>query len=176
MRNQGPPIRMPNHGKKDRSTLIFVEFQHEGVAEDGLPQRRLTKDKAQSQAALHRAGEVLEAARSVGSTQAPAGPDLSHSRAGTSQERGAPFDAPFTLRDGEFVLRGRSGAPALENATLDLFLRSHDLSALFPMGFAPHVCVEPTLRETHDLGYNPYVVEDACGARGTPQHEHVFAV
>jgi nicotinamidase-related amidase len=35
--------------------------------------------------------------------------------------------------------------------------------------------VESTLREAHDLGYNAYVVADACAAFERAQHEHVLA-
>ncbi len=93
--------------------------------------------------------------------------------AGTWKERGAAFVAPFVPREGEFVLKGRSGASVLKNATLDPFLRNNDINTLFLMGFATHVCVESTLREAHDLGYNAYVVEDACAAFEAAQHEHV---
>lgn len=68
--------------------------------------------------------------------------------------------------------QGRS-APVLRNSTLDPFLRKNGINTLFFMGFATHVCVESSLRDAHDLGYNAYMVEDACAAFEAIQHEHV---
>ena len=182
-----------DHVQKDRSALVFIEFQREWLAEEGALQQRLIQDKVHFRNAVARAGEVLAAARSTGWTVAHAGLNLSHDpgyelfhggrdvlglrkaipAAGTWMEHGATFVAPFEPHDGEFVLKGRSGASVLKNATLDPFLRNNDINTLFLMGFATHVCVESTLREAHDLGYNAYVVEDACAAFEKAQHEHV---
>ncbi len=184
---------MLDHVQKDRSALVFIEFQSEWLAEKGALQQRLIQDKVHFRNAVDRAGEVLAAARSNGWTVAHAGLDLSYDpsyglfhggrdvlglrkaipAAGTWLGRGAAFVTPFEPQDGEFVLKGRSGASVLKNATLDPFLRNNDINTLFLMGFATHVCVESTLREAHDLGYNAYVVEDACAAFEEAQHEHV---
>lgn len=94
--------------------------------------------------------------------------------AGTWGDEGSRFVEPFVPREGEFVVQGRSGASVLKNSTLDPFLRNNDVRTLLLCGFATHVCVESSLREAHDLGYETYVVSDACAAFERSQHEHVL--
>jgi len=36
--------------------------------------------------------------------------------------------------------------------------------AIYLMGYALHLCVESTLRQAHDLGYNTHVIYDASAA------------
>jgi len=93
--------------------------------------------------------------------------------AGTWRGTGAERVEPFVPRAGEFVAVGRSGASVLKNSTLDPFLRNNDINTLVLMGFATHVCVESSLREAHDLGYNAWMVTDGCAAFDRSQHDHV---
>lgn len=181
------------HIAQARSALVFIEFQHEWLSDNGFLQNQLIEDKEGLKRAQENAATVLSAARSEGWIIAHAGMDLSDDpdyklfnggkdvlglrkaipAAGTWQDKGPRFIEPFSPRKGEFVTAGRSGASVLKNSTLDPFLRNQDINTLFLMGFATHVCVESTLREAHDLGYNAYVVEDACSAFTQSQHDHV---
>lgn len=181
------------HIQKNRTALIFIEFQNEWIGDNGVLKERLIKDKTGLQNAIGNASKVIDAAREAEWTIAHAGLDLSRDptyelfnngenvlglrkaipSARTWQDTGAAFVEPFVPRDGEFVTAGRSGASVLKNSTLDPFLRNRNIDTLFLMGFATHVCVESTLREAHDIGYNVYVVADACAAFEQPQHDHV---
>lgn len=178
---------------KDRAALILIEFQREWIGEEGLLRQRLVRDEGAFEAAVTRAGEVLTAARTHGWTVAHAGLDLRQDpnyaifhggrgvlglraaipAAGTWTGNGPEHVEPFVPRAGEFLAHGRAGASVLKNATLDPFLRNNGIHTLFLMGFATHVCVESTLREAHDLGYNAYLVQDACAAFEQTQHTHV---
>lgn len=183
------------HGiTKSRSAIVLIEFQNEWLAEDGILQTRLIKDKEPFQAAVQNAAKVLESARKYNFTIAHAGLDLSLDptyrlfnqgknvlglrkaipMAKTWQKDGSGFVEPFVPKEEEFIVSGRSGASVLKNSTLDPFLRNNDIANLFFMGFATHVCVESSLREAHDLGYNAYIVENACAAFEEAQHEHVL--
>jgi len=177
---------------KDRTALVFIEFQDEWIGEDATLRDRLVKDRAAFDKAAANAEKVIAAARAHGWTIAHAGLDLRHDRAyrlfnggedmlglrraipnaGTWTGEGAQFVAPFVPEEDEFVAVGRSGASVLKNSTLDPFLRNNDINTLVIMGFATHVCVESTLREGHDLGYNVHVVTDASGAFTADQQEH----
>lgn len=183
---------------KARTALVFIEFQNEWVAPDGTLRELLVRDEAQFQAAIDNGARVLEAARAAGWTIAHAPLDLRNDRsyqifgpaeealglrraiqnAGTWTGEGAGFPATFAPRANEFVTAGRSGASVLTNSTLDAFLRNNDVNTLVFLGFATHVCVESSLRQAHDLGYNAYVVTDAVGAFEDHQNayfqEHVL--
>lgn len=182
-----------SHIDKKHAALVFIEFQNEWIGDSGVLKERLIEDKTGLRNAVENASKVIDAARETGWTIAHAGLDLSRDpnyelfnkgenvlglrkaipSAGTWQDTGAAFVEPFVPRDGEFVTAGRSGASVLKNSTLDAFLRNKNINTLFLMGFATHVCVESTLREAHDMGYNAYVVEDACAAFEQAQHDHV---
>lgn len=180
---------------RDRTALVFIEFQHEWIADDGILQQRLIQDKGQFRRAVDTAADILDAARASSWTIAHAGLDMRGDpryalfnggrgvmglraaipAAGTWQEAGARFVEPFVPRRGEFLVTGRSGASVLKNATLDPFLRNRGIDTLVLMGFALHVCVESTLREAHDIGYNAAVVPDACAAFTAAQARYVTA-
>lgn len=177
---------------KARSALIFIEFQAEWLAEDGVLFQRLVQDKEAFRNAVAQAALVLEAARNSGWSIVHAGLDLCGDpgyqlfaggqnvlglraaipRAGTWTGEGAAFFPPFVPMPGEFVSRGRSGASVLKNSTLDAFLRNNRIDTIVLMGFATHVCVESTLREAHDSGLNAFVVTDACAAFTRAQDEY----
>jgi nicotinamidase-related amidase len=178
---------------RERSALVFIEFQQEWLSKDGILQQRLIKDREPFRAAVENGAKIIESARANGWTVVHAGLDLSADpnylifnggqnvlglrqaipRAGTWRNGGIERPAPFAPLEGEFTVSGRSGASVLKNSTLDPFLRNRRIDTLFFMGFATHVCVESSLREAHDMGYNGYLVEDACAAFERAQHEHV---
>ena len=184
--------------EKSRSAFVFIEFQAEWLAEDGVLFEKLVQDKDAFRNAADQAKLVLAAARNNAGIIAHAGLDLRDDptyrlfgsgenvlglraaipRAGTWTGRGAEFVFPFVPIPGEFIAHGRSGASALKNSTLDAFLRNNRIDTLFLMGFATHVCVESTLREAHDSGFNVYVVTDACAAFTCEQdqyfHQHIL--
>ncbi len=178
---------------KPRTALVFIEFQREWIAADGILRNRLVVDHAAFDHAVEQAGAVLEAARTHDWTIAHAGLDLRHDpryrlfhcgsdvlglrraipAAGTWTSTGAERVEPFVPRTGEFDAVGRSGASVLKNSTLDPFLRNNDINTIVLLGFATHVCVESSLREAHDLGYNAWMVTDGCAAFDRTQHDHV---
>jgi nicotinamidase-related amidase len=178
---------------RERSALVFIEFQREWLAEDSVLRQKVIKDREPFRAATENGARIIQSARANGWTVVHAGLDLNADpgylifnggdgvlglrqaipRAGTWRGDGADRPAPFAPLQGEFVVSGRSGASVLKNSTLDPFLRNRRIDTLFLMGFATHVCVESSLREAHDMGYNAYLVEDACAAFERAQHEHV---
>ena len=178
--------------EKTRTALVFIEFQAEWLADEGILFQRLVQDKAAFRNAVAHAELVLNAARERGWTIAHAGLDLRDDpnyllfakgndvfglraaipKACTWTGSGAAFFPPFVPMNGEFVARGRSGASVLKNSNLDAFLRNNRIDTVFLMGFATHVCVESTLREAHDSGLNAYVVTDACAAFTQAQDEY----
>lgn len=178
---------------KERLALVLIEFQQEWLADDGVLRRQLVRDEAGFSAAANVAADVLEAARRYGWRIVHAGLDLRQDPAyqvfaggrdvlglrqaipgaGTWRGEGPDYPEPFTPRSNEYVIAGRSGASVLKNSTLDPYLRNNDVRTLLLMGFATHVCVESTLREAHDLGYNAIVVHDGCAAFDVAQHAHV---
>lgn len=166
---------------KARTAVVFIEFQAEWLAEDGLLYKGLVTDKAALHNAVEQAENVLAAARKHSWQIVHAGLDMRNDptykifaggktvmglraaipTVGTWTGKGAEFVAPFTPQQNEFVVSGRSGASIFTGSNLNSYLKNNKIDTLIMMGFATHVCVESSLREAHDAGYNVYIVTDA---------------
>jgi nicotinamidase-related amidase len=77
--------------------------------------------------------------------------------------------------EGEFVVTGRVGASAFTGSNLDIYLRNNKIENLYLVGYATHVCVESTLRDAHDRGYNTFLISDASSAFNRMQQEYVLS-
>lgn len=168
---------------KGRTAIVFIEFQREWLHSDGILRRRLIEDDADFRAAVDHARRILAVGRENGWRIVHAGLDMRNDpdymlfnrgkgvaglrgaipKAGTWIGDGAEFVPPFVPGPEEYVVQGRSGASVLKNSTLDPYLRNAGVDTLVLLGFALHVCVESSLREAHDLGYNVIVPSDASG-------------
>mgnify|MGYP006270665027 CR=1 FL=1 len=177
---------------KDRTAIIFIEFQDEWIGPEAKLRNLLVKDNGEFNEAVANAEKIIKTARENDWLIAHAGLDLQHDpgylifaggeekiglrkaipNAKTWTGEGAKFIEPFTPQSGEFVVKGRSGASVFKNSTLDPFLRNNDINTVILLGFATHVCVESSLREAHDIGYNVYVVTDASGAFEKEQSDY----
>ncbi len=69
--------------------------------------------------------------------------------------------AGFEPTADEYVIRERSGSSAFAGTTLDSYLRNNHIEDIYLMGYSLRQCVESTLRNAHDLGYNTNVIYDA---------------
>jgi nicotinamidase-related amidase len=179
----------------EKGALVLIEFQREWL-DDGVGKiNRLMEDREQFRSAVEGAAEALAAAREAGMRVVHCGlrfqeghPELGGPDNGAYGLRGAiprvgtfPIDGPgsefvepFVPRDGEFVVRGRTGGSGFAGSNLDVYLRNQGVTDVYLAGFALHVCVESTLRHGHDLGYRLTVVEDACAAFTPEQRRHVL--
>jgi nicotinamidase-related amidase len=182
---------------KTGAAIVLIEFQREWLDPQGTLRKLLIKDDEDFRAATANAETIVQAARAGGWRVVHAGLDMrddpnyqlfNHGegvmglraaipRAETWTGEGAAFVPPFAPRAGEYMVRGRSGASVLMNSTLDPYLRNARVDTLVLLGFALHVCVESSLRQAHDMGYNVLVAADACGvfepAQRTYFTEHV---
>lgn len=170
---------------KNRTAIIFIEFQDEWIGPDAKLRNLLVKDLQDFNAAVANAETIIKTARDNNWLIAHAGLDLRHDpgylifggggddkaglrkaipNAETWTGDGAKFVEPFVPQSGEYIVKGRSGASVFKNSTLDAFLRNNDVNTVILLGFATHVCVESSMREAHDIGYNVHVVTDASGA------------
>lgn len=177
---------------KAQTAVIFIEFQKEWVTEEGLLYQNLVTDKAELRKAVGQAEKVLGAARKNNWHIVHAGLDMRNDptyqifaggknvlglragipAAGTWTGSGAEFVAPFIPKQNEFVVAGRAGASIFTGSNLESYLRNNKIDTLIMMGFATHVCVESSVREAHDAGYNAYVVTDASAAFNKEQDEY----
>jgi nicotinamidase-related amidase len=176
---------------RHRAALVLIEFQNEWLAEDGTL-RFLMEDEAQFHSAIEAGRQALEVARRhnmpivhVGLRFKPGYPEMRPAehglraaipRIGTWQigTKGAEFHPDFRPLPGEFVVSGRNGASGFAGSDLDAYLKAQGIETLYLAGFALHVCVESTLREAHDRGYAPVLLQDATSAFTAQQRAHVL--
>ncbi len=59
------------------------------------------------------------------------------------------------------MIRERTGSSAFAGTSLDSYLRNNHIEDIYLMGYSLRQCVESTLRNAHDLGYNTNVIYDA---------------
>lgn len=192
-------VEIADHGKSatpdwKRTALIFIEFQNEWLSLDA-PLNRLMEDRDQFESAVANAGRIIVEARRQGIRVVHAGLSLANDqtyalfgggdgksglkgaipRAGTWRDPNrVTYREPFEPKPGEFVVAGRSGASVITNSNLDAYLRNNGIDHICLLGFALHVCVESTMRQAHDLGYEVTIVSDAAPAFTAGQRAHVL--
>lgn len=183
------PVEVPE--PKERSALLMIEFVNEWIGpEAGLD--FLMKDREQFAQSQQAGKAILEAARRKGLTVIHASLRLSDDyreygdghfglrkaipQAGTWQASGDSwrFAKGFEPLSDEFVVEGRTGASAFAGSNLESFLRANDITQIFLAGYALHVCVESTLRDAHDRGYDTIILPAATSAFTAAQRDHVL--
>ena len=95
-------------------------------------------------------------------------------RVGTFQKgtAGSAFVEPFVPRGSEWVVEGRTGASGFAGSNLESLLRNNSVETIYLMGYAAHVCLESTLRDAHDRGFDVVVLTDATAAFNREQQRH----
>lgn len=173
------------------SAIVFIEFQREWLDPAVGTLNTFLEDRDQLTTAVAGARQALAAARAAGTVQvvhcplvvSPGYPELGPAtlglraaiqQAGTWLGAAGEFAPGFEPDDGELVVRGRAGASGFAGSNLDTLLRRHGIHRIYLAGFALHVCVESTLRDGHDLGYEMAVLDDASAAFTATQRRHVL--
>jgi biuret amidohydrolase len=189
------PRPFPSGGLSPRSTaLLMIDMQRDFLDPDGYL-AAAGYDLGGVQAAIGPARRLLDAARAAGlpviHTRQGYWPDLrelpAHKRsrvdAGTS-----PIGRPGPL--GRFLIRGEPGhalvpevaaipgEPVVDKSECGAFwgtdlaaiLAAAGVDALILAGVTTDVCVQSTLREARDRGYECLVARDACGSGDAYAH------
>ncbi|SEN49646.1 Nicotinamidase-related amidase [Amphibacillus marinus] len=71
---------------------------------------------------------------------------------------------------GEVVL-DKPGKGAFYQTDLDIILKNKQIETLLVAGVTTHVCVQTTIREANDRGYECLMLEDCCAAFDPKDHE-----
>src|SRR5215471_13508386 len=74
---------------------------------------------------------------------------------------GGEIRSEFAPRSGEIVALEHWGSSGFANTDLDLQLKKHGIHQLIVIGLIAHTCVEATVRNAMELGYEITVVRDA---------------
>jgi len=182
-----------NAQEQGKSALILIETQNEWMHKDGKLYKALVKDKEMMQTSITNIERVLDYARKnnievihVGLRFEKGYPELANGKFGLRKaipnagtfpinEFGSQFYETVKPIEGEFVVTGRVGASGFTGSNLDVYLRNNKIENLYLVGYATHVCVESTLRDGHEGGYNTYVISDATSAFNKMQQEYFLS-
>ncbi|MEX1830000.1 cysteine hydrolase [Luteibacter sp. CQ10] len=173
-----------------KSALILIEFQNDWMAPTGGINGQF-KDREQFDRSVTNAKSVLAEARRrhmeviyVTMTLEPSYKVLGQAKYGLRAampkyrsflgEQANIFHGFEPMPD-EYVIRERTGSSAFAGTSLDSYLRNNHIEDIYLMGYALHLCVESTLRQGHDLGYNTNVIYDASAAFSRQQQVSFLA-
>jgi nicotinamidase-related amidase len=175
-----------------KTALILIETQNEWMHADGKLRKLVVKDETLLLKSVGNIEKILNIARKNNVTVAHVGlrfekgyPELANGKSGLRKaipnagtfpvnEFGSQFYQTVKPLETEFVVTGRIGASGFAGSNLDVFLRNNKIETLFLVGYATHVCVESTLREAHDKGYNTFLISDATSAFNQSQQDYVL--
>ncbi|MDN3707452.1 cysteine hydrolase [Myroides ceti] len=182
------------HGQtKEKSALILIETQNEWMHTEGKLYQALVQDKEMLHNSITNIEKVLDYARKndieivhVGLRFQKGYPELANGKSGLRkaipkartfpiEEFGSQFYETVKPMDGEFVVTGRVGASGFTGSNLDVYLRNNKIENLYLVGYATHVCVESTLRDAHEKGYNTFLISDATSAFNRMQQDYVLS-
>ena len=178
---------------KEKSALILIETQNEWMHTEGKLYQALVQDKEMLHNSITNIEKVLDYARKndieiihVGLRFQKGYPELANGKSGLRkaipkagtfpiEEFGSQFYETVKPMDGEFVVTGRVGASGFTGSNLDVYLRNNKIENLYLVGYATHVCVESTLRDAHEKGYNTFLISDATSAFNRMQQDYVLS-
>jgi nicotinamidase-related amidase len=179
--------------EKERSALILIETQNEWMHPDGKLNQALVKDQEMMQNSIINIEKALDHARKIDFEVIHVGlrfqegyPELGNGKSGLRKAIpnagtfpidgfGAQFFETVEPLKDEFIVTGRVGASGFTGSNLDAYLRNNKIENLYLVGYATHVCVESTLREAHDKGYNTFLISDATSAFNRMQQDYVLS-
>lgn len=178
---------------KEKSALILIETQNEWMHKDGKLYKALVKDKEMMHNSIANIEKALDYARKnnievihVGLRFEKGYPELANGKSGLRKaipnagtfpinEFGSQFYETVRPIEGEFVVTGRVGASGFTGSNLDVYLRNNKIENLYLVGYATHVCVESTLRDAHEKGYNTFLISDGTSAFNRIQQDYVLS-
>ncbi|OJX32688.1 MAG: isochorismatase [Chryseobacterium sp. 36-9] len=178
---------------KEKSALILIETQNEWMHKDGKLYKALVKDKEMMHNSIANIEKALDYARKnnievihVGLRFEKGYPELANGKSGLRKaipnagtfpinEFGSQFYETVKPIEGEFVITGRAGASGFTGSNLDVYLRNNKIENLYLVGYATHVCVESTLRDAHEKGYNTFLISDGTSAFNRMQQDYVLS-
>ncbi|HJF32431.1 MAG TPA: cysteine hydrolase [Sporosarcina psychrophila] len=174
----------------ETTALIIIDMQRDFLYPGGFGEK-LGNDVSTTNAIIPNVQRVLEEAREKGilviHTREGHRPDLSDvpeskKRGGSIGEAGPmgrilvrgeyghDIVDELAPKEGEVVL-DKPGKGAFYQTDLESILRNKNIKTILVAGVTTHVCVQSTIREANDRGYECLMLEDCCAAFDSKDHE-----
>jgi ureidoacrylate peracid hydrolase len=170
------------------TAVIFIEYQNEFTTENGKLHEAVKEVMDQTNM-LENSTNFADACRAKGVTvmHAPIAFEKGHHeisqkpfgilagvRDGAAFENGtwgAEFCPSMTPKEGDLVVKGKSGLCGFESTNLDFLLRQRGIKNVILGGFLTNCCVESTMRSAYEKGYRVYTLKDCVAATSMAAQE-----
>lgn len=173
------------------TALIIIDMQRDFLLPGGFGEA-LGNDVSATKAIIPQVQKVLEKARELGMfvihTREGHRPDLSDvpfSKMKRCSDIGKPGPMGRILVRGEYghdivdELKPIDGEPVIDKpgkgsfyqTDLELVLQNKGIKSLLVAGVTTHVCVQTTIREANDRGFECLMLEDCCAAFDEKDHQ-----
>jgi ureidoacrylate peracid hydrolase len=170
------------------TAVVFIEYQNEFTTENGKLHEAV-KEVMDHTNMLENSANFADACREKGVTvmHAPIAFEKGHNeishkpygilagvRDGAAFENGtwgAEFCSAMTPKEGDVVVKGKSGLCGFESTNLDFLLRQRGIKNVILGGFLTNCCVESTMRSAYEKGYRVYTLKDCVAATSLAAQE-----
>jgi len=89
-------------------------------------------------------------------------------------EWGSDFCESMRPKNGDLVVKGKTGLCSFYSTNLDFLLRQNGIKNLVLGGFLTNCCVESTMRTAYEHGYVVHTLKDCCAATSIEGQEAAF--
>lgn len=153
--------------------VVVVDMVNDYLLPDGV------MPVAEPETVISATKELVHATRAVGGPVVWVRPGHTESVDGLFRKRtphaigevsGSQVHADLDQQNGEKVIRKRRYS-AFFSTDLDIYLREHGIRSVLLCGVALNICVRSTAHDAFFLGYDVFVVEEACKATGQREHD-----
>jgi len=176
---------------KEDTAVVFIEYQNEFTTEGGKL-FEATKEVMEKTKMRENSTKLLEFCREKGILvcHAPISFEPGHKEIASQPygilagiKDGSAFEAgssgadmfePMKPKDGELVVKGKSGLCAFTSTNLEFLLRQHNVKNVILAGFLTNCCVESTMRTAYEKGFKVYTLKDCTAATSMAAHEAAF--
>lgn len=170
------------------TAVVFIEYQNEFCTEKGKLHDAV-KEVMEKTNMLQKSAAFADACRAKGVTilHVPIAFEKGHHeisnkpygilagvKDGAAFENGtwgADFCDAMKPKEGDLVVKGKSGLCGFESTNLDFLLRQHSIKNVILGGFLTNCCVESTMRSAYEKGYQVYTLKDCVAATSMAAQE-----
>ena len=92
----------------------------------------------------------------------------------TNGEWGADFVESMKPKEGDLVVKGKTGLCGFASTNLDFLLRQKGAKTIVLGGFLTNCCVESTMRSAYEKGYKVYTLKDCVAGTSMAAHENAI--
>jgi nicotinamidase-related amidase len=173
------------------TAVIFIEYQNEFTTEGGALHDDV-KECMEDTGMIENSKKVMDAARDSGAliihvpiifekghleiSKKPYGilAGIKEGELFKADTWGAEICDAMKPSKTDIVIKGKNGLCGFKTTNLNFILRQGGVKNVVLGGFLTNCCIESTMRNAYELGYQVYTMEDCCAATSVGGHKAAF--